>query len=152
MIRLIRVAVLAAIAILGLSLGTVLGVGTAQAAPALKAEGGPATLVVTLTGGPANASCGTTIKRTSGDTTTTRTAPLQLNNKGDGATTFTRLPAGKYDVVAQCPGTGFFNTTATVTAPSARPCVTIVRDIAMAIGLRGTELNTVVALARQFCP
>lgn len=152
MIRFIRAAAVAAIAILGLSLGVVLGPGTAQAAITMKSEGGPGIIVVTVTGGKADANCMATASKTTGTTTDSRTMPLNLNDKGNGATTFTDRSAGKYDVVVQCPGTKKFKDTATVTAPAANPCVTLVRDIAMGLGLAGAELNTVIAIARQYCP
>lgn len=158
MIKIIRVAALAAIAFLTLSVGAVLGVGTAAAALPVKGDAFPAgnTLTVSIVDGTANANCAASIKWTIDGVTSTRTKALNLNASGSGTSTFTGLANAVYQASAECPGvTKIENLPMSVRVDNTVPpnqCVQIVHDIASGLGLRGNELAFVMGLARQFCP
>lgn len=150
MIRFVRAAALAAIAILTLSVGALLGTGTAYAEATLKATGGPGTITVEVTGGPAKADC---LVRTQTKPGSTDFAgrEVTLDDKGNVKTVLVRGTAGKYKVNLQCEGVNK-SAEATVTAVPPNQCVQIVHDIAWGFGLRGNELAVVMNIARQYCP
>lgn len=159
MIRFIRVAAIAALTVLVVGVGGLLGGGSAHAAEVHKATAMVAgsSVTIALTGGVANANCAASLHATTGGGTTTRTQALNLNASGVGTTTFTKVANGSYTGSVQCP-----NVTGTIAVtPSPikvdnkvppNQCVQLVHDIAWGLGLRGNELAVVMSIARQYCP
>lgn len=158
MIGFIRSAALAAVAILVLSVGALLGAGSAEAALPVKGDAFPAgnTLTVAITDGTANANCAATITSTVNGTTHTSTQPLNLNTVGKGTTVFKGLANRTYTANAECPGVtkidGLPVKVAVNNVVPPNQCVQIVHDIAWGLGLRGNELALVMTIARQYCP
>lgn len=159
MLRFIRAAALAAIAVLTLSVTVLAGTGTAHAAKTPSGTAYPAgsTVTVELIAGEPQSNCAATLRYSSDGTNHRITQRLNLDANGNGKTTFRNLANRDYRASAQCPGvTGSIPglpkiVTVNDTVP-VNQCVVAVRDIAWAFGLRGGELAVVVDIARQLCP
>lgn len=176
MIRLVRVAVLAVIAFLGLSLGVVVGTGTA-AANTVGDVTQPKTgaVVVTSETNKINVQvinrttadeCTVTASREVGDETVIRTVKIGKLNKENqftGVATFSNLPKANYTVSGTCKNASsvgnLFGGTNKVSvgvdgapAPANQYCITLVRAVATSIGLTGNELAIVMTFANQYCP